>query len=87
MGLDLRGGCTVDIRHAGMGIEGVDKEDEMKKCLYCDGSGVQDNLGWDLPKSCQPCCVHCDGEGYVSNLKYVYHKVRELFVAINRLAH
>ena len=49
----------------------------MKKCLYCDGSGVQDNLGWDLPKSCQPCCVHCDGEGYVSNLKYVYHKVRD----------
>jgi hypothetical protein len=30
MGSDLRGGCTGDIRHAGGGIEEVDKEDEMK---------------------------------------------------------
>jgi hypothetical protein len=31
MGSDLRGGCTGDIRHAGGGIEEVDKEDEMNE--------------------------------------------------------
>jgi DnaJ-class molecular chaperone len=48
----------------------------MKRCLYCGGSGIQDNLGWDLPKSWQPSCEHCDGEGWVTNVKWIVQIIK-----------